>query len=107
MSDLDLQAKLRHNALEFPWSEPPEQGHLRELADGLLWLRMPLPFGLDHINLYLLRHEHGWVVVDTGLNTDFTDVLENRNAVVTYFRPESACTEFAAEYDRGARCKCS
>ncbi|MCL5041323.1 MAG: MBL fold metallo-hydrolase [Gammaproteobacteria bacterium] len=70
MSDLDLQAKLRHNALEFPWSEPPEQGHLRELADGLLWLRMPLPFGLDHINLYLLRHEHGWVVVDTGLNTD-------------------------------------
>ncbi len=37
------------------------------MADGVLWLRMPLPFGLDHINLYLLRHGEGWVVVDTGL----------------------------------------
>ena len=33
---------------------------------------MPLPFGLDHINLYLLRHGDGWVAVDTGLNNEQT-----------------------------------
>lgn len=57
------------DSLSFPWAEPPQPGHTQEVAPGVLWLRMPLPFKLDHINLYLLRHQHGWVVVDTGLNT--------------------------------------
>lgn len=69
MSGLGLRDRESRDSLSFPWAEPPQPGHTLEVAPGVLWLRMPLPFSLDHINLYLLRHEHGWVVVDTGLNT--------------------------------------
>ena len=61
------QGHEQREGLRFPWLEPPAAGEVQEVADGVLWLRMPLPFGLDHINLYLLRHGEGWVVVDTGL----------------------------------------
>jgi glyoxylase-like metal-dependent hydrolase (beta-lactamase superfamily II) len=40
-----------------------------EVAQGVYLLRMPLPFRLDHINLYLLEDVDGWTVVDCGLNT--------------------------------------
>ena len=69
MSDLGLHEGEARARLSFPWETPPQPGHTLEVAPGVLWLRMPLPFALDHINLYLLRHGRGWVVVDTGLNT--------------------------------------
>ena len=69
MSSLGVHTGQVRDRLSFPWAEAPQPGHTREVAPGVFWLRMPLPFKLDHINLYLLRHEHGWVVVDTGLNT--------------------------------------
>ncbi|NBA93731.1 MBL fold metallo-hydrolase [Pseudomonas sp. R5(2019)] len=69
MGEIEAGGEVR-NGLRFPFIEPPPAGHTLEIAPGLLWLRMPLPFGLDHINLYLLRHGEGWVVVDSGLNTD-------------------------------------
>lgn len=47
--------------------EIPAAGDVQEVAPGILWLRMPLPFALDHINLYLLEDGDGWVVVDCGL----------------------------------------
>lgn len=37
--------------------------------DDIVWLRMPLPFSLKHINLWLLRDRAGWVIVDTGVDT--------------------------------------
>ena len=50
------------------------------MADGIRWLRMRLPFALDHINLWLLRdHEdtpagrrEGWAIVDCGIDNDGT-----------------------------------
>ena len=36
---------------------PPPPGEAREVAPGVLWLRMPLPFALDHINLWLARRK--------------------------------------------------
>lgn len=55
----------------------PANGDVTEVAPGVLWLRMPLPFKLDHMNLYLLDDIDGWVVVDCGLgNTDTQDVWE-------------------------------
>ena len=59
-------------ALEFPFPEPPRPGEALAVADGLWWLRMPLPFALDHINLWLLRDGEGVTVVDTGFNSDAT-----------------------------------
>ena len=41
-----------------------------EAAPGIYWVRMPLPFQLDHINLWLLEEDDGWTVVDTGVSSD-------------------------------------
>ena len=41
-----------------------------EVAPGILWARMPMPMSLDHVNVYLLRDVDGWVLVDTGLDSD-------------------------------------
>lgn len=70
MVELDANGHELRAGLRFPWVAPPAPGETLEVAPGVLWLRMPLPFGLDHINLYLLRHGDGWVAVDTGLNTE-------------------------------------
>lgn len=51
---------------------PPEPGTVIEIADGVLWVRMPLPFALDHINLWLLADGDGWAHVDTGIDREET-----------------------------------
>lgn len=52
-------------ALVYPL-RAPASGELAEIAPGILWLRMPMPIALNHINLYLLAAGDGWLVVDTG-----------------------------------------
>ncbi|MEL0167369.1 MAG: MBL fold metallo-hydrolase [Pseudomonadaceae bacterium] len=47
----------------------PEQGAALEVQPGVLWIRMPLPFRLDHVNLWALRDHDGWAVIDTGVWT--------------------------------------
>lgn len=54
--------------LDFPFADVPRSGEATEVADGVLWLRSPLPMTLDHINLWALRDGEGWAIVDTGLN---------------------------------------
>lgn len=66
--DIDRGARPARADLEYPCGAPPEPGEAREVADGVLWLRSPLPMALDHINLWALRDGDGWTVVDTGLN---------------------------------------
>ena len=57
-------------------SVPPERGRTRQVVPGVHWLRMRLPFALDHINLWLLRDVQdgieGWTVVDCGIADDAT-----------------------------------
>ena len=65
----DPEANPEPPALVYPCGEPPAPGGLREIAPGVLWLRMPLPFSLNHINLWLLDDGPGWAVVDTGTQT--------------------------------------
>lgn len=48
---------------------PPEIGQAVECAPGIVLLRLPLPFALDHINAYLFDDGDGWAVIDTGLDT--------------------------------------
>lgn len=55
--------------LGFPWPEPPEPGGVMEIAEGVLWIRMPLPMALDHVNCYALDEGDGWTIVDTGVHT--------------------------------------
>ncbi|HXP76402.1 MAG TPA: MBL fold metallo-hydrolase [Stellaceae bacterium] len=87
-------------ALSFPHSAPPAPGTVSAVAPGIKWLRMPLPFALDHINLWLLEAREGWVIVDSGLNTGETKRYWNEilgqalggkpvtSVVVTHFHPD-------------------
>ena len=66
--------------LTYPWADAlPEPGHARVVADGVRWIRMPLPFALDHINLWLLRDQidgrEGWTIVDCGVSRDDVKTL--------------------------------
>jgi len=45
---------------------PPVAGALREVAPRVHGLRMPLPFALDHVNLWLLEEDAGFTLVDCG-----------------------------------------
>lgn len=67
--------KERNSALSYPMPAPQANGTTVEIAEGLLWLRMPMPMALDHINLYLLEDDDGWYIVDTGLHTEKTKEL--------------------------------
>jgi glyoxylase-like metal-dependent hydrolase (beta-lactamase superfamily II) len=63
--------------LHYPCGETvPAVGMTLEVAPGVRWLRMPLPFALDHINLWLLRDvqegREGWTIVDCGITNDAT-----------------------------------
>lgn len=80
----------------------PGDGETLSVADGLMWLRMPLPFSLAHINLWLLRDDGGWVIVDTGIDTRTTRSIWHSvfdgdmgkdpatHVVVTHLHPDHA-----------------
>ena len=55
--------------LDYPCGDAPAPGTASEIAPGVLWLRMPMPFQLQHINLWMLRDDNGWAAVDSGLQT--------------------------------------
>ena len=52
--------------LRYPWPEPPAEGQATEVAQGVLWMRLPLPMKLDHVNVYALDDGASWTIVDTG-----------------------------------------
>jgi glyoxylase-like metal-dependent hydrolase (beta-lactamase superfamily II) len=92
--------------LEYPLGDNlPATGEVIELAPGVRWLRMPLPFALDHINLWLLRDRgedgrEGWAIVDCGVANDATraaweqvfahhlDGLPVLRVIVTHMHPD-------------------
>lgn len=45
-----------------------QQNPLQQLAYDIWQLRLPLPYALDHVNVYLIQGDNGWTLVDTGLN---------------------------------------
>ena len=92
--------------LEYPRAAPPAGGETLEIAPGVHWARMPLPFALDHINLWLLEDEvagePAWTLVDCGIGDDTTRSLWERilaeriagqpvtRLVVTHHHPDHA-----------------
>src|SRR2546422_7714188 len=92
-------------ALDHSWTEPPRPGAAIDVLPGIKWLRMPLPFRLDHINLWLLDDGPGWTVVDTGIGLEETRALWERvfaktldgrpltRVVVTHFHPDHMRSE--------------
>ena len=88
------------NGINYAFDDKPGMGETMPVAPGIHWLRMPLPFALNHINLWLLEDGDGWIIVDTGLGGDdskavwenvFTDTMQGRSVnhiVVTHMHPD-------------------
>lgn len=91
--------------LTYPFGdEKPAPGQSIEVAPGVHWIQMPLPFALDHINLWLLRDKidgrDGWTIVDCGVTRDevkelweqvFENVLQGLpvlRVIVTHVHPD-------------------
>ena len=58
--------------LQLPFETPPANGQPVEIAPDLLWIRLALPFRLDHVNVYALRDRDGYAILDTGIYDDAT-----------------------------------
>jgi glyoxylase-like metal-dependent hydrolase (beta-lactamase superfamily II) len=90
--------------LTYPWSDVPALGAVTALREGVYWVRMRLPFALDHINLWLfddeIEGERGWTIVDCGITSDetkgaweqiFDRVFDGRpllRVICTHFHPD-------------------
>ncbi len=66
---------LTTKAIREPFSERPQGSQAVEIEPGILWLQLPLPMALDHVNAYALREADGWTVIDTGFNNQRTRSL--------------------------------
>jgi glyoxylase-like metal-dependent hydrolase (beta-lactamase superfamily II) len=100
MDGSHTKEKRERARLDYPFGPAPAPGVTREVAPGVTWLRLPLPFRLDHINVWLIEEKDGFTVVDTGLNelgireiweSVFTDVMKGHPArcvVVTHLHPD-------------------
>lgn len=65
--------------MHYPYEQLPDAGTTLEIVEGLRWIRMPLPFALDHVNLWLIADHDprsgmsadaagaGWAAIDTGI----------------------------------------
>lgn len=57
--------------VRYPHGETiPAPGEAIEVAEGILWFRLPLPLKLDHVNIYALDDGNGWTIIDTGFQSD-------------------------------------
>jgi glyoxylase-like metal-dependent hydrolase (beta-lactamase superfamily II) len=100
------------SSLQYPWPDTPAPGATIEVAPGIHWLSMPLPFALDHINLWLVQDDKGWAIVDTGIGNAETRALWDKilprfapvtRVVLTHYHPDHAgnaawlCGRFGVE----------
>ncbi len=92
----------RTGLLRYPFADAkPEPGETLTVAPGVQWLRMPLPFSLNHINLWILDDGDGLALVDTGLRGEKTrtlwrQIIDEQNGkrpsrlLVTHMHPDHA-----------------
>jgi glyoxylase-like metal-dependent hydrolase (beta-lactamase superfamily II) len=86
--------------LQFLDQPPPAGGEACAIVPGLRWLRMPLPFALSHINLWLLDDGADALLIDSGIAGDTTRALWQQlfdgplngvcisRMLVTHFHPD-------------------
>ncbi|MGQ0655905.1 MAG: MBL fold metallo-hydrolase [Betaproteobacteria bacterium] len=87
------------STLDYPFPQVPAPGTMLEVAPGIRWISMPLPFQLDHINLWAIDDEGGTTLVDTGIGNAETRALWDkllpqlepvRRVIVTHYHPDHA-----------------
>ena len=86
--------------IHYEFDKTPEHGNIQPIAAGIDWLRMPLPFMLGHMNLWMLLDQGGIAIVDTGINSktsrgvwesairDHMDAATVTRVVVTHLHPD-------------------
>ncbi len=86
--------------LDYPHADGPATGTTREIAPGVRWVRMPVPFPPEHINLWMIEDGDGWAIVDCGLGLEetrtaweqiFAQEIDGRRVTrifVTHFHPD-------------------
>lgn len=58
---------MTHARMQYPWGDgPAEDGSAVQVAEGVLWMRLPMPHPPGSINVYAFDDGDGWSVVDTG-----------------------------------------
>jgi glyoxylase-like metal-dependent hydrolase (beta-lactamase superfamily II) len=102
------------SSLDYPFADLPAPGTAMEVAPGVHWLRMPLPFQLNHINLWMVEEGDGWTIIDTGIGNAATRELWEKllgrlngkpvkRVVLTHYHPDHAgnaawlCERFGVE----------
>ena len=60
------------DGLRYPWESHPGADQVVEVAPGVLWVRLDLPFRLNHVNIYLIADGDGYAMVDTGIGNEAT-----------------------------------
>jgi glyoxylase-like metal-dependent hydrolase (beta-lactamase superfamily II) len=95
-----FEGKTERTKYDYPFAAPPEPGQSLEVAPGVRWVRMPLPFSLKWINLWALEDGDGWTIIDTGMPTGETKthwrtLLEGdlggkpvKRVIVTHMHPD-------------------
>jgi glyoxylase-like metal-dependent hydrolase (beta-lactamase superfamily II) len=76
--------------------QPPPYDELTEVEPGIWWLRLRLPFALDHVNVWLLVDRDGWTLIDTGVSDTATRAVWERvlarlpiaRILITHFHPD-------------------
>ena len=95
------------SSLQYPFPDTPPAGCTLEVAAGVRWISMPLPFQLDHINLWWIAD----TIIDTGIGNETTRALWEKilpgkqiaRVILTHYHPDHAgnaawlCEKFAAE----------
>ena len=71
-SKTDAHSPPSGDGLRYPWDHHPGADQVVEVAPGVLWVRLDLPFRLNHVNIYLIADGDGWVMVDTGIGNEAT-----------------------------------
>lgn len=102
-------------SIVYEFDASPDPGETQSICEGIDWLRMPLPFALSHINLWILRDGDSSVVVDTGIASEKSRAIWRRvlsasqfgsnvsRVVVTHLHPDHVggagwlCEEYDAE----------
>ncbi len=61
-----------------PFPDLPGEAEAITVAPGVLWLRLPLPMALDHVNVYAFDEGDSWTIVDTGFSTKRSRAIWDR-----------------------------
>src|SRR5690606_5360135 len=103
--NMEIRMNPNEQRLEYPFGDTlAEPGSAFTVAEGVKWVRLPLPFVLDHINVWLLRDRfegrEGWTIVDCGVarpevKAMWEQVFENAleglpvlRVIVTHMHPD-------------------